>query len=319
MSRMSKCALRKGVTLLEVLVVVSIVGLLAALSLSAIQSARNSSRRMACANHLQQIGVAMHSRLEVHGTFPSSNWSQELMPFLEQEALAEKVSSTHYAFADVVQVAESPDFHGGSMPVYNCPADPVVGIAPGRLISFQLNMGTSFTESDGMLKMGEHLSANDITDGLSTTVAVAEKLIYRGAQQAELPGRGPFTPNADQRIRRLAATDPFTGPNWKTQFADACASSPTWFLGSNTGVISTWAGPSAYGYNHILPPNGHSCFNGPNNADEVAMTATSLHGGGVNALSVDGSVHFVSESIDRQVWWALGTRNGGEAVSGGGF
>ena len=70
-------------------------------------------------------------------------------------------------------------------------------------------------------------------------------------------------------------------------------------------------------YNHTLPPNSPSCWS-PNPSIN-AYTAGSFHGGGANALALDGSVHFVKESIDPRVWYSAGTRAGGEIVGDGGL
>ncbi len=66
-------------------------------------------------------------------------------------------------------------------------------------------------------------------------------------------------------------------------------------------------------YNHVMPPNSWSCSDGNVN-DIGAFAASSRHSGGVNALMCDGSVKFVKSSVSNSVWWALGSRNGGEVV-----
>jgi prepilin-type processing-associated H-X9-DG protein len=65
-------------------------------------------------------------------------------------------------------------------------------------------------------------------------------------------------------------------------------------------------------YNHVLPPNFPSCNDRPYNA----VTAGSHHDHGVNVLFLDGHVQFVKQSIDSDIWYALGTRAGGEIVAG---
>ena len=72
------------------------------------------------------------------------------------------------------------------------------------------------------------------------------------------------------------------------------------------GYPHTW-------YHHVLGPNEHSCQN-ETEYDYGAISASSRHNGGVNVLMLDDSVHFVKNSIDLEIWRALGTRNGGEQL-----
>jgi prepilin-type processing-associated H-X9-DG protein len=65
-------------------------------------------------------------------------------------------------------------------------------------------------------------------------------------------------------------------------------------------------------YNHAIPPNYPSC----NDAPYFAITAGSHHDHGLNVLFLDGRVQFVKQSIDPDVWYALGTRAGGEVLGG---
>jgi hypothetical protein len=71
-------------------------------------------------------------------------------------------------------------------------------------------------------------------------------------------------------------------------------------------------------YNHVSTPNQHSCggtgFTGTMTNMAMQVSANSRHTGGVHAMMGDGATRFVSENIDLNVWRALGTRNGGEAV-----
>jgi prepilin-type N-terminal cleavage/methylation domain-containing protein len=102
-----------GVTLVELMVVIAIIGVLVALVLPAVQAARESARRSQCQSNLRQIGIAMHMYVGAHGAFPVGclgnsgdftvsppvlarfiAWCVPLLPFLEEEALASTIDTS---------------------------------------------------------------------------------------------------------------------------------------------------------------------------------------------------------------------------------
>jgi prepilin-type processing-associated H-X9-DG protein len=94
-----------------------------------------------------------------------------------------------------------------------------------------------------------------------------------------------------------------------------------------TGLSGRWERGSGWAwsfmgngntYSHTMMPNEKSChiFNGGDDWYGFTMhSASSEHPGGVNVAMADGAVRFVSQSVSEQVWWAVGTRNGGEQNS----
>jgi len=132
-------AVRRGFTLVELLVVLSIIGLLIGLLLPAVQSAREAARRMQCQSHVKQLGLAALNFESVHRRFPSGGWGYQwqgfadvnslagqpgswtfsLLPYLEQAAL--------YQLGSYQSSAAQRDQYlrqrlGQSVPVYNCPS-----------------------------------------------------------------------------------------------------------------------------------------------------------------------------------------------------
>ena len=169
-------------------------------------------------------------------------------------------------------------------------------------------------------KLAKGTTFSDITDGTSNTVCMSEKII--GAGRANMV-KGGLVINA-------------TGNAWDQVVPQDCMAK----LGPNgtlTGDVRSWNGMRwadgsiCYtGFQTLLPPNAPSCLAGGGDADRGPVSAQSFHPGGVNVLFGDGSVRFINESVycgnlaskavwsgqsPYGVWGAMGSRNGGEAVS----
>ena len=138
---------KPGMTLIEVLVVTTVIGTLVAMLLPAVQASRGSARRAACQNNLHQLGAAMHSHLEQHGRFPV-DWAEEYLPFLELGGLRQ----TPLPQRRLLPVS-----------ILHCPSDTGATLSDGRQASsYGLNLYIA----------GLTLSA--ITDGLHCTAAFGE-------------------------------------------------------------------------------------------------------------------------------------------------
>lgn len=313
---MRRCKPRRGMTLIEILVVVVILGLLVGLLLPAVQMAREAGRRAQCVNNLRQVGLALHNYEGAHGSLPIGGGGSpndfsflgRLLPYLDQKLLYDAIN---FQVPSLVtgDCSNANDTAGLTILSFLlCPSDVTPTISRGRT-NYAGNMGTLYrkTGPDGAFDPSEarsiHLS--DFIDGTASTVGVTEWL--SGPYRADIrdPRRSTFGLVSDSGVL-----------NDFEQFADACrdldiASVDRYHIVNDRGLQWLEGGPLGCLYHHVLAPNGHSCTSFLEGR-AGAVTAGSLHPGGVNSLFIDGHVAFVKQTIDVKTWRALGSRNGGE-------
>ena len=273
---------KAGATLMEVIVVIATIGVLMSLLLPAVQMARETSRRMSCSSKLHQIGIAIGNYIDVHKVFPPGlNLRDDLNGFL-------------FAKTDLKAAFRTP------FKELSCPSDPLADISYGNQ-SYYINDGATMESAgNGILRSSTRfVKLPEVTDGLSNTSAASERLSFDSFIHQDLDIRS-LSPEQERRVHHLVSRRMPT----LLEFADECqhragAVLPTW-------LITGW-------YDHLVPPNSPNCVNGwDQHFNKSASPAKSMHPSGVEALMADGAVRFVSNSISREVWWAVGTRNGKE-------
>jgi prepilin-type N-terminal cleavage/methylation domain-containing protein len=277
----------RGFTLIELLVSLAVIGLLLALLVPAVQSVRESGRGTQCRSNLHQVITAFNNYEQTYRAFPSNAFGpyyQAIGPFIEILPGQEEVA------------------------VYACPSETWAdgSIRFGR-VSYLPNNGVYQRRPGGDGILGSYknpTSAQDITDGLSNTAALSERPVIPGTEVALAADPKNLSPQEQRWFVTVLPNEHDTIP----AFADECEKSPR---GKGFELMQDLV------YHHVVPPNRLNCYNGwPDNEAVIpyALTAASDHPQGVNLTLADGSIRFVSDAIAREVWWAIGTRSGGESA-----
>lgn len=301
---------RRGFTLIELLVVISIIGVLIALLLPAVQQAREAARRIQCTNNLKQIALAAHNYVSANSVLPQGvtlqkdynspyEWTSgsihvALLQFMEQKPLYDAVNFNVNMY-DVENVTIS----GIGINTLFCPSDGDV-TQPTQLANSNLlgpynaptfNMyhtsyagcaGTWFyfprrnqyytaklKEMNGLFYLRSSVTYAGITDGLSTTMAFGERAHSLLSQDDQMYWHWWTSGNyGDTIFNTLYPMNPFK----KLQL--------------NTAATQN---------------------DGEGGLDAYVASASSFHPGGANFAMMDGSVHFLKDSIGS---WAYNPSTG---------
>jgi prepilin-type N-terminal cleavage/methylation domain-containing protein/prepilin-type processing-associated H-X9-DG protein len=349
---MRRHRIRPAFTLIELLVVIAIIGVLIALLLPAVQSAREAARRAQCVNNLKQIGLALHNyvsamnvlppgRVNTHVTGHGNCWGTyaQVLPQLEQGPLFNALNFNLPPEIEptLPEAAANATVFESFLNTLICPSDSAavlvkVGGAPYATHNYNLCTGNFYSVvplpaapladvPNGVFYENSATRLAEITDGTSGTVAVAETI-------RSMPGA--TYANSPLGVFLVTGNNSTTGPplTSDTDYVSMCLSLPatTTQFQSTRGVRWHYGAPGHSLYNHRRPPNDQQpdCRGGlphSNRSDPLwswlshNISARSKHPGGVNALFCDGHVQFVKNSVSLTAWQALGSRSGGEVVS----
>ena len=326
---------RRGFTLVELLVVIAIIGVLVALLLPAVQSAREAARRSQCQNNLKQFGLALHNFESFTKRLPSGSensalWGPSahafLLPVIEQGNVSDKMVLT-YAYGSSAETTSASNVaaHEAASTVrpkmFQCPSE--IYKYPGMVYgytNYHTNWGswvqlrgqwdgpfrTNFVPY-GSVPKAEAVRLAEITDGTSNTLAFAEVCNGIGKDPtARDPRRDCYEAGSQTATTATAARNALLALNWKTVGT----------LGGWNWRGYPWREGSIWrnGFNTLLPPN-KPCYRPNSEWWQLVTPASSYHPSGANACLCDGSVRFVPETIDPDVWTGAGTIGLGEVIT----
>ena len=329
------CLCPHGFTLVELLVVIAIIGILVALLLPAVQSAREAARRMECVNNMKQIALAMHNHVDAKKRLPSGcmGLNQEKTRWLGHSAFFQVLPYLEEVnVADLLDMDLPNEFAGNSQAmatpirVYCCPSDDsfgrilqpyvhqTVGSEPPEHLAARSNIAVCFGTVQHMPESGDNSSFQ--WPGGRRTMDL----------HIDLETDGPFYAEVGRELRE------FIDGQSKTVFgSELLAGRHDYGHFSATDYRGRWSFPfnGSNWYVHRNGPNSSvpdsmtyacknytdmPCRNSANGTMREHFAARSSHPGGVNIFLADGSVRFAQDAIDLLVWQALATVEGGEPV-----
>jgi len=300
---------RWAFTLVELLVVITIIGILISLLLPAVQAAREAARRMQCSNNLKQMGLAMHNYASGWGEYfpPGSPAGFKhglfslILPYLEQLVVYDQLDINSSA-SNTLNNAANHQQRYTPIRCYVCPSWPYPTVYaatstsayyPGALTTYQGVAGAYPTKGpvvpsadgkipmNGMFGWGFARSPGEVTDGLSNTLAIGEFVQIDVKSEAGYFFDFSVPPG---NVRPWMLGGYFQSPSSYDLWASKVLEHPL-----NARVSKLIDG---IGFNHL--PHG------------------SFHPGGAYFLLADGSVSFLSDNISFELYRGLGTCNGGE-------
>jgi len=308
-----------GFTLVELLVVIAIIGVMVGLLLPAVQAAREAARRMSCQNNLKQIGLGLHNYHDTFKVFPAgfymnndnhangtaktpqdlSNglaWSTMILPFIEQGPLYDLIQTQtlsfgrHWELANGAAPANAIAAARTGVNSYVCPSD-TMGLINTKRSSYGNtnyvgNSGNSAAnDRRGIFFSNSRIGMRDITDGTSNTIMVIERSATRDSSTVLNCG---------------GAVCDWNGGLWIG--ARYRGNAVGWHPGIESTDTESYGGTATYMVNASNATWGSS------------WGSSSLHPGGLQAVLCDGSVKFITESIDLVMYNWLRNRADGNVI-----
>ena len=303
---------RFAFTLVELLVVITIIGILIALLLPAVQAAREAARRSQCINNVKQIGLAVLNYESVWSALPaganvtSPDWTTNLfrgsillrlLPYVEQQSLFDEY--------DLKQPTDSQKMPSSStllaatpIPAYMCPSDnaPAVNTTNGRAKqNYAASCGPTALTYNPSCNCGTYMTWNQYK----------QSEMYAIGTNAGVFGRNSIS-NLLSSITDGLSNTIFFGEVLPLSSTDHMA----WGWGTSNAGQGMACTLVPINFDTSDDSSSDPCHQSKNWNAEFGFKSS--HPGGVNFLFGDGSAHFLSETIDHQNYQNLGAKADGK-------
>jgi prepilin-type N-terminal cleavage/methylation domain-containing protein/prepilin-type processing-associated H-X9-DG protein len=313
---------RFAFTLIELLVVIAIIAVLIALLLPAVQQAREAARRTQCKNNLKQLGLALHNYADTFGRFPATHfnnsspgpgWADQekgtyfcrLLPFIEQAPLFQQIDFRK------LQVDPQKDSSGTKfirtyvIPVFICPSDGSPDIQQGDRAK------TNYAMSIGDQSLPSNTGCTGYPGNIFGTGPTGHANTESGTDTSGIISRINWSAKFGDITDGLSNT--IAMGEIRPNCSDHSVNGWEYFNGQFVATTPPINFPiNCYGEAQVAVPEG------PCNKPDSWMTSMgfkSRHTGGAQFLLCDGSVQFLSETIDYVMYQRLGDRRDGQSVS----